>query len=250
MEVHAHTHTARKKWTHYLWEFLMLFLAVFCGFLAENIREHTVEKEKGRQYILSFYEDLRSDTTNMSLQIKELVTQDNGLNNIFNCFDSVTEKSISPDCLRDIITNASGFSDFIYTDRTIQQLKYSGGLRLIQDKEIADSIIRYDASVRELLIHQEVLEGQQQNAINAHNEMIGFGQLQDLKTGHNEHLNIKDPLVKNGFLMTTDRREINKYFNIIGTFKKGCYGQLRRLRNLKVMATGLLLFLDKKGFKK
>jgi D-aminopeptidase len=36
MEVHAHTHTApasggtgRKKWSHYFWEFLMLFLAVF-----------------------------------------------------------------------------------------------------------------------------------------------------------------------------------------------------------------------------
>ena len=28
MEVPAHTHTARKKWTHYFWEFLMLFLAV------------------------------------------------------------------------------------------------------------------------------------------------------------------------------------------------------------------------------
>ena len=36
MEVHAHTHTARKKWTHYFWEFLMLFFAVFCGFLAEK----------------------------------------------------------------------------------------------------------------------------------------------------------------------------------------------------------------------
>jgi len=26
MEVHAHAHTARKRWTHYFWEFLMLFL--------------------------------------------------------------------------------------------------------------------------------------------------------------------------------------------------------------------------------
>jgi hypothetical protein len=50
MEVHAHTHTQRKKWSHYLWEFLMLFLAVFCGFLAENIREHGVEK-KGKNNI-------------------------------------------------------------------------------------------------------------------------------------------------------------------------------------------------------
>ena len=42
MEVHAHTHTEKKKFTHYLWEFLMLFLAVFCGFLAENFREHKI----------------------------------------------------------------------------------------------------------------------------------------------------------------------------------------------------------------
>jgi hypothetical protein len=25
MEVHHHSHTARKKWTHYFWEFIMLF---------------------------------------------------------------------------------------------------------------------------------------------------------------------------------------------------------------------------------
>ena len=31
MEVHAHAHTARKKWTHYFWEFLKLFLAIFTG---------------------------------------------------------------------------------------------------------------------------------------------------------------------------------------------------------------------------
>jgi len=37
MEVHHHTHAGhhQKKWSDYFWEFLMLFLAVFCGFLAE-----------------------------------------------------------------------------------------------------------------------------------------------------------------------------------------------------------------------
>ena len=66
MEVHAHTHTARKKWTHYLWEFLMLFLAVFCGFLAENFREHQIEKDRGKQYIISLYEDLKNDTARLN----------------------------------------------------------------------------------------------------------------------------------------------------------------------------------------
>jgi hypothetical protein len=36
MEVHAHPHTSRKKWTHYFWEFFMLFLAVTLGFFVEN----------------------------------------------------------------------------------------------------------------------------------------------------------------------------------------------------------------------
>src|SRR4030095_10992935 len=62
MEVHAHSHTPRKKWTHYFWGFLMLFLAVFCGFLAENQRVHCVEHQREKQYIRSKIEDVRSDT--------------------------------------------------------------------------------------------------------------------------------------------------------------------------------------------
>src|SRR5213075_3070010 len=69
MEVHTHSHTERKKWTHYLWEFLMLFLAVFCGFLAENQREQIVEYKRERQYIISLVEDLKSDTVSLPLWI-------------------------------------------------------------------------------------------------------------------------------------------------------------------------------------
>ena len=50
MEVHAHTHTPRKKWTHYFWEFFMLFLAVTAGFLVENQREHYVEHLREKQF--------------------------------------------------------------------------------------------------------------------------------------------------------------------------------------------------------
>jgi hypothetical protein len=46
MEVHHHAHTARKKWTHYFWEFFMLFLAVTAGFLVENQREHFIEHKR------------------------------------------------------------------------------------------------------------------------------------------------------------------------------------------------------------
>src|SRR5688500_8377804 len=67
MEVHhAHTsapsnHRARKRWTHYFWEFLMLFLAVFCGFLAENKREHMIEDKRARKLVASLLHDLQQD---------------------------------------------------------------------------------------------------------------------------------------------------------------------------------------------
>src|SRR5262249_37129279 len=58
MEPHAHhLHKAPGHgWRHYVFEFLMLFLAVFCGFLAENWREHIVENNREKQYIRSFYQ--------------------------------------------------------------------------------------------------------------------------------------------------------------------------------------------------
>ena len=67
MEVHAHTHTARKKWTHYFWEFLMLFLAVFCGFW-QNTNWNIKLKKTGKSNICEvFYEDLQQDSVNMSV---------------------------------------------------------------------------------------------------------------------------------------------------------------------------------------
>ena len=66
MEIHAHTHTARKKWTHYFWEFLMLFLAVFCGFFAEYQLEHKIERDREKQFMQTMAEDLKSDTANLN----------------------------------------------------------------------------------------------------------------------------------------------------------------------------------------
>ena len=70
MEVHHHAHTDRKKWTHYFWEFLMLFLAVFCGFLAENIREHKIEQHRAKDFAKSLVQDLQNDTTAINVQNK------------------------------------------------------------------------------------------------------------------------------------------------------------------------------------
>lgn len=62
MEVHHHGHVhEKKKWKEYLFQFLMLFLAVFCGFLAEYQLEHKIEKDRELQFIKSLVTDLHDD---------------------------------------------------------------------------------------------------------------------------------------------------------------------------------------------
>jgi hypothetical protein len=143
MEVHAHPHTARKKWTHYFWEFVMLFLAVFCGFLAENQREHYIEHQREKQYMITMLDDLKTDTIQLSYAIHYWA----GIN---NSIDSVAEALIFPMSLADFskayrhLNNALNYYSFAYNDRTIAQLKNAGGFRLIRKKNVASKIIAYD----------------------------------------------------------------------------------------------------------
>ncbi len=67
MEVHHHAHDPaaphhKKNWKSYFWEFLMLFLAVFCGFLAEYQLEHKIERDREKIYMQNMLDDLKADT--------------------------------------------------------------------------------------------------------------------------------------------------------------------------------------------
>src|SRR4026209_724865 len=95
MEVHAHTHTARKKWSHYFWEFLMLFLAVFCGFLAEYQLEHKIEKERAIELALSFYNELKGDSLAIQIAIVNRQRKDGALNFMKKYFRDSSVKECS-----------------------------------------------------------------------------------------------------------------------------------------------------------
>jgi hypothetical protein len=157
MEVHAHTHTTRKKWTHYLFEFLMLFLAVFAGFLAENQREHFIEHKREKQYINSITEDLNSD---------------------IYMLDSIIRTRKGMDKLMDSLLFIMNYSDprkhgneiyyftrwiprtfrFYTNDRTISQLKNAGNWRLIRNKKVSERLSTYDNIVSTLTAYIEQRE--------------------------------------------------------------------------------------------
>ena len=52
---------SKREWTSYIKEFIMLFLAVFTGFLAENYRENLSDQQKEKEYIHSLVKDVELD---------------------------------------------------------------------------------------------------------------------------------------------------------------------------------------------
>ena len=143
MEVHHHAHTERKKWTHYFWEFLMLFLAVFCGFLAENQREHYVEHQRENQFMSSMLEDLKSDTSLLANCVAFWSDINNSIDSVSDAIQFPLTKIDFAKAYRHL-SNALNYYGFRYNDRTIAQLKNSGGFRLIRQKEVSNKIILYD----------------------------------------------------------------------------------------------------------
>ena len=146
MEVHAHAHTERKKWMHYLWEFLMLFLAVFCGFLAENQREHMVERQREKEFMKSMLEDLRTDSIKLTLMMEFFETVKSKYDSVNNLLAPPASATSLLKAYR-IIAELDDIANFNYTNRTVSQLKNAGGFRIIRKQDVAKDIADYDAFV-------------------------------------------------------------------------------------------------------
>ncbi len=209
MEVHHHAHTPRKKWTHYIWEFFMLFLAVTAGFFVENQREHIIESKREKQYIISLIRDVELDIESLkqSAIAREKYT---------SYYDSLVYllKQKNKNNMNDIYFYARfllRMTPFKYHDRTITQLKNSGSLRLIRNKQAADSITIYDNEEIQAVLNQQALELQFRNSILTNNvgrifEAQVWDEMTDETTAisrptGNPDLITNDPTIINDFII-------------------------------------------------
>jgi hypothetical protein len=222
MEVHQHSHTSRQKWTHYLWEFLMLFFAVFCGFLAENLREHQVEYKREKQYIESMLEDLKSDTTTYSNYAKknaEIYTMIDSLIRLMKSDKRKTQLNKIYFLARMITLKLLiHFSN----KSTYEQMKSSGQLRLIGNRQSADSIHSYYNSLEIMNSFNDVL------LEHDYDYMRLMGKVFDAETLLNILKERKEPTLESTKLLTEDPVVINELL----TSAQYIYGSLQLAQNI------------------
>jgi len=132
----------------------MLFLAVFCGFLAEYQLEHVIEHNREKQFIRTYIEDLKADTAAISKNIKYRREKLVQLDSLMFLLGNQKIKGYESDLyyLGRILVRTNRFQS---NDRTIIQLKNSGSLRLIRNEEAADSMVSYQKLVEIIMVNQE-----------------------------------------------------------------------------------------------
>jgi len=203
MEVHHHSHHP-KKWKEYLTEFIMLFTAVTLGFFAENQREHYIEGHRAIQFMESFMEDLSKDKIEVSNARKYATTQ---LNNIDTAISLLTKGEWTPENIKTmyrVSLKTSGNRPITFIDRTSAQLR-SGGMRLIEDKNVSNLITEYWQLITQLDEFEKVSQDQYKMNVKNMTYKIFDG---------TKYLDVKNKIIgDDATLMTYDKTFLKEYNN-------------------------------------
>ncbi|MEP6927128.1 MAG: hypothetical protein ABI834_05800 [Ginsengibacter sp.] len=243
MEVHHHPDLHHKKihFKEYFLEFLMIFLAVFMGFIAENIRERISDKEKEKEYIHSFIQNLQDDTSRLNTIIAENKKKIIGLDSLV----SLSFKNIDlPENRRSLyrLTGqfATYYSLFTGSDATMQQLKNSGGLRLIRKNHVADSIAKYDIEMDEVKEGEKYYNKAMDDCFQSIIQVLDFSVYYDTTYFKNGSYTNKMPP-----LLIYEKQKIKFFFNEVINEKFTTRNYIYHLKARLSFALRMIAFLKK-----
>jgi hypothetical protein len=211
MEVHHHPNLKHEKkpWKEYLLEGLMIFLAVFMGFIAESLREHIGDRERGKLYMESLVKDLKLDTAVLSTAAKLKETRMLSIDSVLNYLAANRDVKKVPVSTYRQMRRAQWDMFFIHHSGTIDQLKNSGGLRLIHEKPIVDSIEHY---------YQRVQRSESRNVVYFDNQQVSDALSEKLWNAYDnikyyqEYVFAHKPLPATGWV-AINTTYLNEYLN-------------------------------------
>lgn len=148
----------KKSLGRFIFEFVLLFLAITAGFFVENLREDFSEQKQEKGLIKTLVEDLKIDIKSLERITKTREERRQMLDSLTLLINSKDQSKWTH------LTYVQGKKvsrslDFAYISvtRTFEQLKNANGFRLIENQQVAENISKYYEQVR--LINQ--LENQE-----------------------------------------------------------------------------------------
>ena len=204
-----------RNWKGYFLEFIMLFLAISLGFMADNFREKISERTKEKEYIQSMVEDVEEDRINITkvtnINSQRIRYLDSLLNICFNYSSTNRDKLKLNQYFSHVLTHPEFIAP---TELTMQQLKNAGGMRLIKSKEAINEIIRYDTKLKKIANQQLYYQNYQNKAINLGTKIFN---LQNLVIALKNPINNLTP--EDFELIAEDKLKLKELGNSVAMYK-------------------------------
>lgn len=247
IEVHRHPDLQHKKknFKEYFLEFLMIFLTVTIGFIAENLREHFTEGELKERYAQTLYEDLKEDTTLLDpiIREKEFVISK------IDTFRMLVYTNAIDELPAGTWTYFGRFGtrkvDISHQDASLQELLNSGALRLFQKHNVAYAITQYDLAVQDMRDAYTFLNLLYSDLIKARNKIFDTWYLDEIM-----NLNVSaekiDSFTKKSFpLLSNKKEDFIQYANLCQLESFNLKMELKRMQTVDKRAENLLALLKK-----
>jgi hypothetical protein len=223
----------------------MLFLAVFCGFLAENQREHMIEHQREKIYMKSLTTDLKEDTATIRYVISFCITKFYGMDTLAQLLN---KEILSNDEEKELYYLNSRYAAnvlfMVFNERTIKQLMNSGNLRLVRKQGTSDSIMNYYGQTMDRVIDQEnVYDEMSKRLLFSAEEIFDrSASLTKMKADSSFYQDIREEKMK---LITKEKNVLRKYSQMIITARGMLATYIRMLFVMKKGGENLLVFLEK-----
>ena len=243
METHAHElhKVPGHGWKHYFFEFFMLFLAVFCGFLAENWREHIVEQEREKQYIESLVADLKSDQEVLSKHIADVKAGTLMMDSLIAILNNPSQVADNTGRLYYLARLAPRLKPLSTNSRTFEQLKNSGNFRLIKKLSTSNKIMTYYEKFPLVHLLESINETEFTEYKKVAAKVFDPGVLLKMEGNNDEIKRISE----NPALRTTDN-ELLQELSVFSVYMHGTKkGMIGAAEELKVAGVELLEYLQK-----
>jgi len=144
MEVHHHPKVEKKNFKEYFLEFLMMFLAVTMGFFAESYREHIVERNREKEYMKEVVANLKYDTLRCSVNAITNVQVESGFDSLREELKKAIHGNVNTNALYYFeLKYGINFGQAVFNTSAITELKNSGSLRLIENKQLVSDMADY-----------------------------------------------------------------------------------------------------------
>lgn len=156
MDVHHPHHLHQKKrWAEYAAEFLVLFIAVTLGYMAENIRETRIEKHREVAYLTNVHQDIQFDLQNIESVMESNRTRLAAIDSMIGSLEAGTLRTAD---IYYYVRNLALRATFESSQAGFDQIKAAGGLRLIRNERIVSGIHEYERQLHSTMRLEEVRE--------------------------------------------------------------------------------------------